>query len=179
MDFDMERYASWIELSTHIIKVEKAMVPIINALGKKDCELVERDTKAIDLVLEAENDIGASGELDRLITDSYLWILGMYELVRTLHHISREGHELLDEQATDILSQLNDTYRRVRVPLAKLEPARGYKETDWPEILPIFEPGEGIGWQLSDKNFVTRQSLSDKALRDLSDVGELIEIRAA
>ncbi|MBC8552436.1 MAG: hypothetical protein H8D23_22640 [Candidatus Brocadiales bacterium] len=177
MNFDMKRYASWIELSTHIIRVEKAMVPIINALGNKDCDLVERDSEALDLALEAENDIGANSELDMIITDSYLWILGMYELVRSLHQIARAGHALLNEEAIAILAELDGAYRRVRIPLAKLEPARGYEDTDWSEVLPILEPGEGIGWQLSEKDFVTRRSLSDKTLHDLSLIGEIIETR--
>lgn len=177
MNFDMKRYAAWIELSTHIIQVEKAMVPIINALGRKDCELVERDSEALDLAIEAENDIGANSELDLLITDSYLWVLGMYELVRTLHQIARTGHALLDEEALGILAELDGAYRRVRIPLAKLEPARGYEDTDWSEALPLVKPGEGIGWQLSEKDFVTRRSLSDITLHDLSVLGDIIEAR--
>lgn len=177
MNSDMERYASWIEISSHIIWVKKAMVPIIHALGMKDCELVERDSETFDIVMEVGKDLGANHELDSLISDSYLWILGMYELVRSLHQIAWEGHEFLDEEALNILSELNDAYRRLRIPLAKLEPARGHEDTDLSEVLPIFEPGEGIGWKLSEKDFVTRRCLSEKTLHDLSLIGKIIDTR--
>jgi len=170
----MKRFASWIELSTYFIRLNKGLVPIINSLGSKDCELIEQDSESFNLVMELGNDIGANHELDSLITDSYLWVLGMYELVRSLHQIARAGHPLLDEEALGILTELNDAYRRVRIPLAKLEPARGHKETDWSEALPIFQPGEGIGWQLSEKFFVTRRSLSDKTIHDLTMIGRKI-----
>lgn len=85
-------------------------------------------------------------DLSDHITSSYLWVLGVYELVRTLDQFAKKDDSPLNHMRDEI-----QTYKRkinrLRIPLAKMEAASSN-----PDDSPIAYPGVnrylGLAWQL-------------------------------
>ena len=79
------------------------------------------------------------GDLDDIFTYSYFWILGAYEIMRTL--AERTNHPAV--------VSAKRIFARVRVPLAKLE-KRKADDFNFP-ISTFFPPVFGVGWAVNQK----------------------------
>lgn len=105
---------------------------------------------------------------------SYLWILGAYEAVRTLdQRFAALGASAVNrKQAT---GSLKHKFERLRVPLAKLEPSRRHKNTDYSFPRPGIADNRGIAWEVAPNEVVSRSNLSDEFLSLLERIqrGEL------
>lgn len=98
-----------------------------------------------------------------LITQSHLWVLGIYEIVRTISQFSREKSSNIHSYEEEIRNVKNDI-ARLRIPLAKFEPASKHPN-DFPIAYPGFNDQHGIGWFINDKrDFITRKAISDNVL---------------
>ena len=101
---------------------------------------------------------------------SYLWVLGSYEYVRVLNQRKRKAPQIFWNNLPDVLP-LKRQFERVRIPLAKLEPASKYKKTDYAIAFPYFDIRRGrIGWIIAPDVMVTRRELSDKLLNFLEAI---------
>jgi len=92
------------------------------------------------------------GELDDIVTYTYLWVLGAYEIVRTL----------AKKTGNDRIREVKQQFARIRVPLAKLEASSKYEMIDYnfPEPVIALAPFR-VGWAIHQKVFVSRLELSD------------------
>ncbi len=73
------------------------------------------------------------------------------------------------EEVRNILLEANRRFARVRVPLAKMEPASKFSGEDGPIAYPGLKRGSGVAWQLNPTTIVTRRELS--AVRKLWSAG--------
>jgi hypothetical protein len=104
-------------------------------------------------------------DLSDIMTYSYLWVLGAYEIIRAL--AATTAHP--DLQAA------KDKFGRIRMPLAKLEASRKHKTIDYNFPYPAMMPGEfSIGWAINRDEVVTRDSLSSEMFTALMKYADQI-----
>jgi hypothetical protein len=108
-----------------------------------------------------------------LLTDrftlSYFWVLASYELVRTIDQRCRTSATTLPEDFRSRLAALKRTMERLRIPLAKMEPARRFPE-DSPIPYPAINRDFGVAWHVAQDTYITRRELSHKLLDFLTDL---------
>ena len=101
---------------------------------------------------------------------SYLWVLGGYELIRTISQRCQERREILGEELNQRIHKLKGDFERLRIPLAKMEPAWKHTATDSPIAFPAFHKDLGISWRVSEDLYIPRRQLSDSLLSLFEDV---------
>jgi len=161
MEIAEDRFATWVKVSHTLAKFEFFMVPLAQRLGKLDATLIEEDGRLIKLSSKDLESIPETLSLNDHITFSYLWILGTYELIRTLDQRCKEKPSLLDEQLRNDVRNTKYSFERLRIPLAKMEPAQRHRQTDYTIAYPAINPRLGIAWKVSDDMFISRRELSD------------------
>lgn len=157
----MDRKSSWSEYSHRLEKHESYMGVLTQQLGNLDIELIELGNKH-----KPDNNYDAQvlWEFDKYMTLSYLWVLGAYEMVRTL------SQRLKEKRHSDFnkVNQLKKIFERVRIPLAKMEPAKNYPD-DFSIAWPANTPNE-FGWQIGEGKIILRIDLSNKLLEMLASL---------
>jgi hypothetical protein len=162
-----ERLERWVKVSIGLGRFEPFMMPLIQSLGRLDVQLCIKDAEVARAFAIRSNNINDPDFLADHITLSYLWVLGAYEAVRTL---TQRARDIPDEAPPEVFSRLKETrsrFARLRVPLAKMEPAAAHKETDSHIAYPALSTQHGIAWQLNETLFVSRKELSDLLLHTL------------
>jgi hypothetical protein len=61
-------------------------------------------------------------------------------------------------------------FERLRIPLAKQEPARRYEDTDWALAFPTLVQGHGVAWRVSGDTVISRRGLADGFLDVLKSI---------
>lgn len=135
------------------------MVITVQGLGKFDAKLMARDAAYLDLSEEKREQYAVSLDLTSRFTDSYLWVLGAYEVIRAMDQRCRADPKLVEDSAH--LRAAKHFFERVRIPLAKFESARRFSETDSTIAYPSISPDHGIAWQVADDVFISRMELSE------------------
>jgi len=158
---DQPRYAEWVRLSHRAAKFEKFMTPAIQGLGKMDAVLTAKDAAYLQLPQRERESFERSIELTERFTESYLWVLGAYEIIRTMDQRVRESAGLVDQTGSQLIRDAKHKFERVRIPLAKFEAARRHSDTDSAVAFPALNPQHGIAWCVADNVFVTRRELSE------------------
>lgn len=154
---DMQRFKRWVGASHGLAQVEVFMVPLLQNLGRMDCQLQAGDQRFLRLPQEEQNTIEETLRLNDQMTHSYLWVLGAYEISRTLHQRLR-GHPLEGE-----VQRVKQNVNRLRIPLAKME-AAGRSPEDSPIAYPALNTTLGTSWQLTATEFISRIELADQLL---------------
>ena len=148
------------------------MLPVlVQGLGRIDAQL---GSAAFPLLAAgaSRQDIFDHGEaLTDHLTLSYLWVLGTYELVRTLGERAREDH-LFDAATRQNLSNLKARFARLRMPLAKLQPAHAHAGTDAAFAWPVFDDFEGAAWRVAPEVVISRKALAEELLEFLEGLSE-------
>lgn len=158
---DQPRYAEWVRLSHRAARLEKFMTVAIQGLGKVDAVLVATDAAYLQLPQEQRESTEASIELTERFTNSYLWVLGAYEIVRAMDQRCRENTAIVDDTTAQLIRDTKHKFERVRVPLAKYEIANRFRNTDTVLAFPALDRQDGIAWCVADNVFVTRKELSE------------------
>jgi hypothetical protein len=129
--FDDERYARWRRASHGLHLIESQLVHTVQALGRIDAELFLRDVRYREIW---EDNNGTNEEWREMAEYAapigYLWVLGTYEVIRTLDQMFQRGKGTFAAQQHLGTEALKIQFERVRIPLAKLEPAARFKDTD-------------------------------------------------
>lgn len=154
----LPRLHRWVNASHTAAKYETFMVISIQGLGRLDHDLYEQD-KLISENPEALSLGGDLGALSYHITMSYLWVLGAYEVLRSIRQRIKESGSQ-DEALTTLLRK----FERLRMPLAKFEAATRHKETDSRIACPALNSQHGIAWQVSESTFISRGELANEFL---------------
>jgi hypothetical protein len=136
------------------------MVVAVQGLGKLDAVLTAQDAAYVQLSQTERDSFQKSLELTDRFTQSYLWVLGVYEIIRSIDQRCRENQSLVDAATAQLVCDTKHAFERVRVPLAKFEPARRFSDTDTTVAFPAFDPQQGIAWRVAETVFVTRRELS-------------------
>ncbi|NMX69894.1 hypothetical protein HBO15_21305 [Pseudomonas sp. WS 5111] len=161
----VDRMQRWVTAGHKTSHIEIMMIPVIHALGHKDCELIQRDQHALDIHHQIET--GAiqfneqlMAEFNDLHLQSYLWVLGSYEIIRSI------CERLEGDPRQKIARDAKHFFERVRMPLAKMATANRYRE-DSPIAYPALNMEHGVAWQVQETVFITRYELSDTFLNFL------------
>ena len=156
---DLDRNKRWIDVSTVIRVFDDFMMVTLQGLGKLDSRLVVEDASFI----ETGKPSNPFGDFSDHFTQSYLWVLGAYEIVRSLDQRAREDETFFPAHKQG-LQQLKHSFERIRIPLAKFEASRRHKDTDSHIAYPGFNPASGVSWQVTADTWVDRRVLSDEML---------------
>jgi hypothetical protein len=149
------RFERWVKASFVTARYEHFMPATVQGLGRIDQILYVEDQRLVSEPLESAE----PSDLTLHITLSHLWVLGAYEVLRTIHQRCREGGGV-DESVRDVLRR----FERLRIPLAKFEPAGRHKETDTKIAYPALNAQYGVAWQVAEDVFIPRGELSDEFL---------------
>ncbi len=136
----IERLERWVRASHGLAPIESHMTIVLQGLGRVDCRLIPEDKQFLQLSQEERETIEQSISMSDRFTYSYLWVLGAYELVRTLDQRCHADPALLGNNLTTRVRELKHSMERLRMPLAKMETANRYPSDDsiaWPSIHPI------------------------------------------
>ena len=100
------------------------------------------------------------GDLDDIFTYSYLWVLGAYEIIRTL--AQQTNHPAV--------VSAKKSFARVRVPLAKLKAG---KATDFNfPFTGVLPPVFGVGWAINKREIISRAYLSHEMVSALKQYAD-------
>lgn len=146
------------------------MVLIAQGLGKLDSQLIEEDRIYCGLSTELRNTETNAIKITDCLTLSYLWVLGGYELIRTISQRCHTDVSLLGEALAQRVTELKHDFERLRIPLAKMEPANRHRETDFPIAYPAFHREMGISWRVSEDMHISRQELANRLLALFEDI---------
>ncbi|USD33661.1 MULTISPECIES: hypothetical protein [Vibrio] len=156
---DFDRRNKWIACQNTLELIHKLMIVPYQGIALVDAQLVVEDRNIIE-----GNPTQFKGDLSFHLTQSYLWVLGAYEIIRTISQFadSTEGTAL--KAFKDEVRGLKHKFERLRVPLAKFEAARknptGYTYA-YPEINTML----GTSWRISNTESISRRELSDEFLQ--------------
>lgn len=156
---DQSRYAEWVRLSHRTARFEKFMVVTVQGLGKFDAKLMARDAAYLGLSEEKREEWDISLDLTDRFTDSYLWVLGAYEIIRAIDQRCLADPSLIENFAS--IRDAKHFFERVRIPLAKFEAARRFSDTDSTIAYPSLTLEHGIAWQVANDVFISRGELSE------------------
>ena len=160
---DAERFKKWIQASMGLGNIEDFMIPNLQGLGRLDCQLISVDEKYLLLSEEKRLSIEESLLLTDRFTLSYLWVLGAYELVRSIDQKCRLDKTLLNQLLANQVNDLKHHFERLRIPLAKLEPASRHP-SDNPIAFPVIDPQDIVAWAIAPNVKISRRELSDRLL---------------
>lgn len=169
---DQPRYARWVGISHGIDALEPGLDVFVQGLGKLDAQLVYEDAAFQALAPDARASFPKSLELTDRFTLSCLWVLGAYEVIRTLDQRVGERPGVLTRRLAQRVKRTKKAFERVRIPLAKLEPARAHSATDFRLARPAMHRQLGISWRVAERMFVPRRRLSDRLLSLLTAIDE-------
>lgn len=145
----MER---WIKASVAAGKFEVFMMPAVQSLGKLDVVLSEQSNRLVQRFPAEGETMEFSLEMNDHMTLAYLWVLGAYEILRSIaQRLSTQPQRFKEAKAS---------FERIRIPLAKYEPAKKHASTDSAVAYPIFHFQHGVGWQVNQSTVFTRSELS-------------------
>ncbi|HDG1730732.1 TPA: hypothetical protein RSW70_003596 [Vibrio cholerae] len=164
---DFERKKRWVDVSFVVRAFDDFMMFTLQGLGKLDARFIVEDAS----FLATGQSLNPFGDLSDHITQSYLWVLGAYEIVRSLDQRARQDDTFFPEQK-DNLQSLKHKFERIRIPLAKFEAARRHKDTDSHIAYPGFNTATGVSWQVAADKWVDRRTLSDEMLELLEQMKE-------
>jgi hypothetical protein len=167
-----QRLKKWIEASIGVSHIEPFMMPVLQGLGSLDCQLIQQDERFLRLPENQRATIQEATLLTERFTLSYLWVLGVYELVRTLDQKCHANKNLLDEPLRKRVNTLKQQIERLRIPLAKMAPAKRNPK-DSSIAYPAISRDHGIAWQIAANVFISRREISDVILQLGCDIREL------
>ena len=114
---DQNRYSEWINSSFSLAPLEPFMILDAQGLGMIDVELIEE--------FASLNEKDQSGEdllkRHRHIIVSRLWVIGAYELVRSINERKAKMGHIIEKDARKKLATTLTNFSRIRIPLTKFQ----------------------------------------------------------
>lgn len=137
------RIERWVKGSIGLARFEPYLVSLVQDIGQLDTNLCARRDP------EQQNALHDFEFIQSHRTQSYLWGLGAYEILRTLSQRIREGQSDDPSEVAERIKYARDRFARVRVPLAKFEAGR-HKATDNHIAYPGVDLTYGIAWEVNE-----------------------------
>jgi len=163
-----DRVTRWITAARIFAPVELSLSFLGSSLGKLDVDLISKDATLSQRARKLEGG-GTITQFGEELTLSYLWVLGAYEFVRVLSQRAREG-ELFFKIRFPGVDIVKHKFVRLRIPLAKLEPAKHHGKTDFRFPFPMFDHElESTGWLVAPGVRILRRELADELLALLEE----------
>jgi hypothetical protein len=146
---------------------EPIMAVYIQGLGRLDVSLAAGDEFFLADFEKHKTSVSEGMALNERFTLSHLWVLGAYEVVRTICQRIKVRKGEIPKEVAESFEKLKHEFTRLRVPLAKMEPSGAHKRTDSNIAFPTLHATKGISWQVSRDVFITRQDLAESLLTAL------------
>lgn len=161
---DTQLQDRWRDAAWSLAGIFPPILIVVQSLGR-----VDQQPRATDREIgpfAARHEDPPLLDLTLHYAQSYLWVLGAYEITRTV-----ASHQPLfsPNDYKSILS-LKNSFARLRMPLAKLEPARRHQATDYVYPQPAFGYGRGAEWEVSPGALISRSHLADSLLDVFSNI---------
>jgi hypothetical protein len=157
-----QRMERWVKASYRVGGQEPPLLMFIQNLGRMDCELIQMWPRVLSN-LDTE-DPGSAGSIGSHLFESALWVLGAYEVVRSLDQRIRCDGWL--PGSAKAVNDLKHELARVRMPLAKFE-APGRHESDSGSADGAAHHELGVGWVVAEDTWRYRRTLADSVLEVL------------
>ena len=135
---------------------------VVQGLGMVDVILRSADNVIEPFASRQQDPPGVN--LTAHLAQSYLWVLGAYEITRTVVQHGARDPTLFSDADLARVRKLKQAFARLRVPFAKLEPTHKHRETDYSFPWPSFGPGRGTEWEVGPKIIISRSQLADAFL---------------
>lgn len=155
------RFQEWCRYSEIIIKIHPKLFEYSLGLAQIDKTLITDDDRFVAHFQETKNCNSIAIDLGHHITISEFWVFAAYEFLRTLDEMCRDNSSLFTAPKNKEINNLKKYFLHIRIPLAKLEPATPYKNTDYDVVNAEFSC-DGISWKVSDQLTISRLELSNK-----------------
>jgi hypothetical protein len=159
----------WVNLSEKFGKYEPFLIPVIQGLGRLSMQLDVMDGKILEENNRERATIESSTILTNVFMQSYLWVLGAYEAIRTLHQRvgNVEKSENTKKELAEEIKKVKHLFEKIRIPLAKMETPNRYKGNPAysPIAYPILDTKRGAAWHLGVGMFISRKELSEEFLK--------------
>lgn len=158
---DSKRREKWIKNQDALMEIHDMLLVPYQGIALIDAKLVIEDKNVVD-----GNPTGYKGDLGPHLTQSYLWVLGAYEIIRTMSQYAnnKKNEDTKIGQFKEEIRELKHTFERIRIPLAKFEAANKNPEGHT-YAYPIFDKVLGTCWSISNTEFISRRLLSDDFLK--------------
>lgn len=138
---------------------------LLQMLGREDVALYEYEQllNADWSNISAGRPIQAVDDLlPGMVWRAYTWVLASYELIRTVSERLQAAAPQVEISAR--ARELKNEFARLRIPFAKFEPAKKYKQSDFCFPLGCMQPDRGLCWQVADGVVVSRMELANRLL---------------
>lgn len=166
---DHERYQRWLLASRALLFIESALFFTVQALGRIDAQLYQRDKRYGEIRVKNDGTGDEWQQINESAELAYLWVLGSYEVIRTLDQRFRES-SVQFEHLRAFSKPAKHQFERVRIPLAKLEAPKAKKFSERTIAHPALTAAHGLAWVLAPGEVVARTELSDHFLSFLEQV---------
>jgi hypothetical protein len=166
-----ERFNRWVRASEGLALIHEHLVVTAQGLGRLDTRLVTETLRFVDISQQQLTIASLDHEPTAFFNDhilfSYLWVLAAYELARSVDQRCREEPALFSVEFSRAIKSTKLAFERIRIPLAKFEPARRHHGTDRAIAWPAVHNDLGVGWRVSNDIYVSRRQLADNLLSTL------------
>jgi hypothetical protein len=165
MTTERSRKDKWRDISLQSFWFDndlQELVWLIQMLGQDDSKLYEYDQMLnhdSPNILAGNPTLVVDDMLHEMVWKSYTWVLAAYELIRTMN--KKLKTEDPTAEITSKSQQLKNEFERLRVPMAKFEPAKKHMKTDYKFPQWCTQPGRGLCWAVADGVVIPRMELSD------------------
>jgi hypothetical protein len=161
------RESRWLTASTAAFLIEPKARGIVRMLGRFDVDLYAKNSKFREL----RNDVASISpaqceEINDSIALSHLWVLGAYELVRTLSQ-RLDAPTMSPNEVKERCRSLKHQFERIRMPLAKLEAPKRHHQSDYGVAYPALSAALGLCWKVADGDFISRDQIGTELLEYL------------
>jgi hypothetical protein len=160
-----QRAREWENKSLNLIWIDGRLPAVVRALGRLDSFLRREDRKAVE---DSDcDDIPNFNLIEDYLTLSQLWIFGAFELLRSLDQKLKTEIPNTSANACKRTHDLKLRFARIRMPLAKLEPASSVRHTDEvPKGAGVLANAKEKGWfwQLNSTTYIWRRDLANELL---------------
>lgn len=116
-----DHFDRWRRASNEVLLLKPEAAGATSMLGRIDAALQQSDAKYLQWRLDLGHLTSSQWEeLHDSMATAHLWVLGAYELIRTLDELLRSRSDAASRELRQKSLAVKRQFERVRVPLAKL-----------------------------------------------------------
>lgn len=152
----------WRNASWSLAGIFPPLMLVVQQLGILDIQLRQIDEFIEPYALKRQDP--TNFDMTMHLTQSYLWVLGIYEIARSVSQCSVDNPDLFLESDKPRITSLKQDIARLRVPLAKFEPVNKHRKTDYAFPMPGMSKDRGTVWAVSHDAVISRSQLANSFL---------------
>jgi hypothetical protein len=171
------RKNDWVNFALSLKIIDNSLIAFVQGLGRLDESLGRSEDEIKTYFINNPNvqdaplvKEWASMRMKRndAVILAQLWVLGCYEATRTIDQFLNSQKPILYLKSAESFKKTKHFHERIRVPLAKLEPAKRWKETDYKIAIPGFSESASMIWKISKDESIARDDLANSFIGSLA-----------